>query len=586
MHARRTIAAGLALLLVSSTAGIVAAGDLDTATSPDSGSATPPDGPDYGVNNSTFQRLWSEDVDNGNLSVDDFDDANVLSRAEFARRLAQSTDIPFARPPQATEDWNSGDFGDYSPGGRSESVHPASASLKDGAYIKDAYVSIFATQPSTILHHANGTSRYVAPDGQVRAISDYRVAIPQDDQNGSHRERWSIDQTQIESVELSTDERTLDSGSGHQATLQYTDLSGSPQLTVEANITVTLRHLTLDCPDWNSSTTSCDGDWNRDVETPESSKTVSTSQRVVVNRLSDIAGKRVQFEASEDQVGAVVHPNTEWSTISVDGDVRARSNWWFYTAGRAGWQTMVTNTATNTSRATSSVRPVQIHAFPSRQAPYVPTGLADDGERPLAIEETWGTEQTGPSLPPNIDLESASPYVNADSIAVTSTTLDGSAFREVTVHGIVRGQSRTVSLSEQQTVRETNLTLTVTNVNATHAVVRATVTETATGSTVTSGRVAIRNQTVALNSSGMATITLSNPGALVRGQYQPSQWWRTDRPYAAAVDVAKTPGNYPDFQTLVQLVVVTILWFIPLAVLVFGFDYMSDGALLGLSNRT
>jgi len=80
-----------------------------------------------------------------------------------------------------------------------------------------------------------------------------------------------------------------------------------------------------------------------------------------------------------------------------------------------------------------------------------------------------GTEQTGPSLPLNIDLESASPYVNADSIAVTSTTLDESAFREVTVHGIVRGQSRTVSLSDQQTVRETNLTLTATNANATHA---------------------------------------------------------------------------------------------------------------------
>jgi len=197
-----------------------------------------------------------------------------------------------------------------------------------------------------------------------------------------------------------------------------------------------------------------------------------------------------------------------------------------------------------------------------------------------------GTEQTGPSLPLNIDLESASPYVNADSIAVTSTTLDESAFREVTVHGIVRGQSRTVSLSDQQTVRETNLTLTATNANATHAVVRATVTETATGAAVTSGRVTAGNQTAALNSSGIATLTLSNPGALVRGEYQPSEWWRTDRPYATATDVAKTPGNYPDFQTLIQVVVVTILWFIPLAVLVFGFDYMSDGALLGLSNRT
>jgi len=198
-----------------------------------------------------------------------------------------------------------------------------------------------------------------------------------------------------------------------------------------------------------------------------------------------------------------------------------------------------------------------------------------------------GTEQTGPSLPLNIDLESASPYVNADSIAVTSTTLDERAFREVTVHGIVRGQSRTVSLSDQQTVRETNPhSHGHQRQRDARAVVRATVTETATGAAVTSGRVTAGNQTAALNSSGIATLALSNPGALVRGEYQPSEWWRTDRPYATATDVAKTPGNYPDFQTLIQVVVVTILWFIPLAVLVFGFDYMSDGALLGLSNRT
>ena len=580
------MAAVYALLLVSGTAGMVVAGGMAAVSSSDTNATVPADGPAYGVNNSTFQRLWSEDIDNGNLSVDDFDDANVSPRAEFAHRLARSTDIPFARPPQATGDWNSGDFGDYNPGDRSESIHPASASLEDGVYIKDAYVSIFAVQPSTILHQANGTTHYVAPDGKVRGFSDYRVAVPQDDLNGSHRERWSIDRTRIESVNLSADGRTLDTGSGHQATLQYTDLSGDPQLIVKANITVTLRHVTLDCPDWNSSIASCDGDWTRTVETPEASKTVSTAQPVVVNRLSNITGKRVQFETNEDRVGAAVHPNTEWSTITVDDDVRARSTWWFYTAGKAGWQTMVTSTATEASRSASSVRPVQIHAYPSQQAPYVPTELTDDGERPLAIAETWGTEQVGPSLPSNIDLESATPYVNADSIAVSSTTLDERAFHEVTVHGIVRGQSRTATLSEQQTVRETNLTLTVTNANATHAVVRATVTENTTGAAVTTGRVTISNQTTALNSSGIAVITISKPGTLVRGQYHSTEWWRTDRPYAASTDIAKTPANYPDLQTLIQLAVVTILWFIPVAVLVFGFDYMSDGALLGLSNRT
>ena len=576
------MAAVLALFLVSSSAVIVVAGGM----APDSGSTVPDDGPDYGVNNSTFQRLWSEDADNGNLSADDFDGANVSSRAEFAHRLARSTDIPFDQPPQAAEDWNNGDFGDFSPSGRDSSIHPESASLEDGVYIKDAYVSIFATQPSTILHQENETTQYVAPDGQVRALSDYRVAVPQGDQNGSQRERWSIDQTSIESVELSADGRTIDTGSGHQATLQYTGLSGSPQLSVEANITVALRHLTLDCPDWNSSISGCDGDWTRHVETLEASKTVSTSQNVVVNQLSGISGNRVQFEAHKNRVGAVIHPSTEWSTITVDGDVRARSNWWFYTAGRSGWQTMVTSTATNTSRAESSVRPVQVHAFPSQQAPYVPTEPTDDGKRPLDIEETWGTEQSGPSLPATIDLESANPYVNADSIALSSTTLDESAFREVTVQGIVRGQSRTVTLAEQQTVRETNLTLTVTEANATHAVVRAMVTENATDDAVTTGRVTIGNQSAALNSSGIAVVTISNSSLIVHGQYQSAAWWRTDQPYAASDDVTKTPANFPDFQTLIQLVVVTILWFIPVGVLVFGFDYMSDGALFGLSNRT
>jgi len=49
---------------------------------------------------------------------------------------------------------------------------------------------------------------------------------------------------------------------------------------------------------------------------------------------------------------------------------------------------MVTNTATNVVAGDIIGAPVQTHAFPSRQAPYVPTDLTDDGERPLAIEET------------------------------------------------------------------------------------------------------------------------------------------------------------------------------------------------------
>lgn len=579
MIAARLVGVGLLALLASATSlSLVNAAPMPPANN----STVPADGPAYGVNNSTFQRLWSEDTDNGELSIDDIG-GHISSRPEFALRLAQSTDIPFSHPPAAVGTWNRGDFGDYTSGDRDASVHPEGADLVDGLYIEDAFVSIYAVQPSTIRHHGNGPTHTIAPDGHVRSISDYRVVVPDDDRRGPTRERWSVMRTRIDPVVLFADGRRIDRGKGHQATLRYTELSAATQLTVEANITVRLRHATLECPDWNASTTTCDGDWQREVETPEVSKTVSTSQPVTVSRLTGISGKRVQFEARKDRAGAVIHSNTEWATITIAGAVRARSNWWFYTAGRPGWQTMVTSTADGRSRAPSSVRPVQTHAYPAQEAVYVPTE-STGVTAPLVIEKVWGSHYPGPSLPSTIDLEPADPYRNADSLAVTSTTHTQSAFQEVTVSSIVHGHSRTVTLSEQQTVRETNLTLTVTDANATRAIIRATVTETTTGDAVTTGRVTAGNQTAPLNSTGMAVLTVAKPRFVVRGRYEPVAWWRTDRPYAASEAVTKLPTDFPDPRTFIQLVVVTGLWFVPLAVLTVGLDYMSGGALLGLTS--
>jgi len=196
-----------------------------------------------------------------------------------------------------------------------------------------------------------------------------------------------------------------------------------------------------------------------------------------------------------------------------------------------------------------------------------------------------GTEQTGPSLPLNIDLESASPYVNADSIAVTSTTLDESAFREVTVHGIVRGQSRTVSLSDQQTVRETNLT-------HGHQRQRDARGRPRNGHGDGDRRGCHQRSCYGRQPDcGAEQQRDSHPHALesrgARTRGVPAIRVVADRSSLRNGNgCRKDAGELSDFQTLIQVVVVTILWFIPLAVLVFGFDYMSDGALLGLSNRT
>lgn len=573
MSCTRPVAIVLAVLVLSHTAVLVVG-----AADSDPSDTVPDDGPAYGVNGSTFYRLWSNDVDDNNLSLGYFADADVSSRTEFERGLGKSTDVPFDSPPKAVETWNRGDLGDYNPGGRGSSVHPEDVTLLDGAYIKDGFVSFVAVQPSTILRQHGTQTQHISPDGEVLAISDYRVVVPDDDRRGGHREIWSLVSSKVDSISLRGGEGHLDSGNGHRATLTYTDLRGKLELTVEAEITAELKRVTRDCTYWNGSTDSCDGTWDRDVEFIDVSKTPSASQEVVVNRLTNISGKRVKFEEDTDLTGAVVHPDTRWSTIAVDRDVRVRSNWWFYTAGKSDWQTMVTESESGTKRSDSSVRPLQTYAYPVEDSPFV-VMEEDNSSIPVQIEETWGSNQSGPPLPPNIDLEVADSFTNADSIALSSTSVDSKAFEEVTVSGIVRGQSETVTLTEKQTVRETNLALSVTETNSTHATVVANVTEAETGIALTDGNVTVGGQTSPVNGSGMATVTVENPPALIRGRYIPTNWWHTDNPHARTSVVAKPPADFPSFDVLAELAFVTLLWFLPLVAVAVGIDRLSSGQL-------
>ncbi|MFC3958926.1 hypothetical protein [Halovivax cerinus] len=587
MTSHRRIALLVGLVLLGSTVSIaIGATGVAIDDESENESTIPADGPAYGVNSSDFYKLWSNDVDDAEIPEDDFGDGTNDSREEFERALARSTDIPFERPPEAAEVWSRGDLEDYSPGGTDASVAPAGAQPTDGAYIKDAFVSIATIQPSTILHDTNESdpTQYIAPDGEVLAISDYRIAVPDDEHSERRHEEWSLVDSSIESITLEADGQTHHSTDDHTAVLEYEDLSGAVDLTVESTISATLEVDKEICTDWNETVGSCD-EWTSIDDEVATERTVSDTRSVEVNQLSNVTGSRVEFDAAPERVGGVVNPDTEWSTISVDGDVGARSNWWFYAAGTPGWTELVTHESSGSTTSTSSVRPVQVHAFPSEVAPYV-AGKSENGTVPLQIEEAWGEERTGPTFPSVIDLDPARRYANADSIAFSSETLDASMLQEITVDGIVRGQSRAVTLADPQTVREAELSLTVTDSNSSYATVQATVTDASSGDPVTAGRVEIGNRSVALDQNGEASITVSNPSLIVRGEYVPDGWWQTDQPYSSAEATTIVRGQTLDFQTFVDLAIVTLLWFLPLSLLVLGLDYVTDGELVGLTRNS
>ena len=582
MTPSRVIAAALMLLVASGGAVFPAAGVAVAESNSNSNTAIPADGPDYGVNETRFPLLWSEDLDQQNRSSDEFEDT-IPSELEFSARLAGSTDVPFEKPIEDVERWNSGDLQDFDPGGEKTSVHPEGAHLEDGLYIRDAHASIAAVQPSTVLHSGNTSTRYITPDGEVLTIADYRVRVPDDDTSGSVRHHWSIAESTIDTVVLQTEGWVLDADRGHRSTLEYQGLSGAQNLTVEATITARLRHETRTCTDYNSTIGSCEGSWETEVDYPTEQVTATDSRHAVVTQINDRGGKRVTFENETTHTGAVIHPGTRWSAIDVGSDARLRGNWWFYSAGVDGWQTMVSRTETETARTNSSVRPAQLHAIPTQKQPDMPSKATDDAEPPLVIEEAWGSEHAGPSLPSEIAIPAVGNYTNATSIAVRSEPLPAATFDDVTVHGIVRGQSETISVTDNGTVRDTTLELTVLETNSSGTLVQATVTETKTGDPVTTGQVEIGSQSAALNASGMAVFELEKrPSSLITGQYVPADWWHADQLYSAAEDRTTVPPNYPEFQKLVQLFLVTLLWFFPVALAVYGFDYLTGGAVLGL----
>lgn len=574
------------VVLVTSSLAIGLVGTA-AANSSDANSSTalPADGPDYGVNESRYQLLWSEDTDQENLSSADFTE-NASSPAKFSQRLSRSTDYLFDEPIEDVERWNSGDFDDYAAGDEETSVHPEAAALENGRFIKDAHATIFTINPSTVLQSGNESTTYIAPEGEVLAISDYRVEVPNDSESGSVREEWSLEETALESVDLQADGQTVDSNTSHRSTLEYNGLSGGPTLTVEAEISAQLRQEERTCDEYNQSTDSCEGSWETEINHPSEQLTVTDSLETTVNRVDTADGNQTAFEADDNRTGAVVHPGTVWSGISIDDETRVRGNWRFYSAGDDGWHTMVSRTETGATRENSTVRSAQLYAVPIQAEPDVSGGATDTVEPPLEIEAAWGSEHEGPSLADEIDVTPVDQYVNTTSVALQSKSLPADSFDTVTVHGIVRGQSDTVSLEEEGTVHETNLELTVLKANSSGAVVEAEVTENTTGEPVTSGRVEVGNQSAPLNASGMARLHLEErPSLLVDGRYVAADWWDAETMYAAAEDRAKIPPKYPKFAQLVQLALVTLLWFLPVALAVYGFDYLSGGTFLGLTDN-
>lgn len=558
------VAPSLVALLVGAPLGLALVGAVAPA-------AAHPGDPDHGVNNTTFYRLWSGDADDY-LREETYERLTGETRSPI-QQLANGTDIPLDAPPKAVERWNQGDLQDFPETDRNVSIHPPDADLHDRVFIKDAYLEVFAVQPSTRARLSpSERPLYVATNGSVLGTVDYRVEHPANNTTGARRVLWRVLNHTITETRLRVDGRVETVANGtHTPHLPYDALDeyrGTHHtLTLEADIAVavekrvrtkhrqcrpagnattnpTANATTASTENATTNTTrattgneSCRAVWNETVSQRATMVTVSDSVEVVEYDLV-VSGYKARYPNGD--LGLVIYKNKPWSGYSLPGgDVRGV--WRFYGARDNDWDTLVRSTDSGTTEAHSPLHPLQVNAYP------IETGPTPTPRERVTIIEVFGAETPPPTLPADVHLDVLTqPYTASFGLATRTRTAE-QGLSQQTAWGLVRGVTAEIEPEAlaTQTINRSELTLTVVNRTEQNVTVRVTLADAATGAPITtaerSGYVVLADERVN-TTNGTVVRTLSRRGS-VSARYEPGAWWRNVPGYTGSDDAVLVRGT-------------------------------------------
>ena len=490
--------------------------------------------------------------------------------------LGRCADITFKKPPETAARWTAHDFMSLEPGDGETAVYPDAAERTNSTFIKDAHATIYSVQPSTVLHRdTDSTPHHVAPEGQLRAFVDYWVEAPPDESEPGREIEWSVVDHDIDRVRLlQDDERVYWNIGQHTPVMEYTlDGSGSTTLTVEADIEAELeQEVTLTGINETYTTRTADE--------------VTVSQDLDVE-VYDLTAELYHADYPDEDDGVAIYQSQPWDSyqLSEDGDAHVRGVWRYYTARDTGWDYLAHSNRTATETTYSDARPVQVHAFPSAVGPR-----AEPIRYGPEIEEVWGIQSSSPvpTLHENVNIGIVEEsYTRSYGLAVG---YDDPDVDELTVHGVVRGETAELvepDDGQHREVRRSSLTAEVIEESESTATVRVELREESTGEPIVleypheedprirpiggssrDGYVTVGDKRVKTNASGMAVVTLDEPGG-VTVQYHPGSW-RTHEP--AYLGDRTSVGWHPLSTAAGWLsVLIDILWlFIPFLVALYA----------------
>lgn len=521
--------------------------------------ADPPTSTDHGIPPDQFYTLWSKDQDAATKTA-------VIDGQLAIEELANGTDIPLDRPPAAVETWNRGDLEEFPTTTPANSIYPPDADLQRSDFIRDAYVEVFAVQPSTRARLSpSDQPLYVAPNGSVLGTVDYRVAMPADNTSGDHRVSWQLEDHAITEVRLIVDGTTVTTvNRTHTPSLDYSDLDayqdGSHTLTLEATIDVTLekhtRYQQRHCRPAGNETI-CWNEWHESYSHPTATVTVDDSIEVTEYDLT-VAGSTARYP--DGDLGLVIHKNQPWLGYSLpNGEIRGV--WRFYSSRDTDWDTLIRSSESDTTTIDSPLHPLQTNAYPIEPGPTGKPGGT------VQILDTYGVETTPPTLPRHIHLDILTqPYTASYGLATRSETT-GEGVANVTAWGLVRGVTVDVQNDEVReiAINRSNLSLTILNRTKTMVTVQVKLTDAETNEPINTiardGYIILAGHRVNTHTNGTIITRIQRPPTGLTARYEPGEWWWN------------TPGYTSDSETiLIQrpgLQVISIIYQIGIPVSLF-----------------
>jgi len=580
-------------------ASVVVIGLL-VATLTTSSTARPPTPPtaENGLTANESATLWSRDDDTGYISNEAYREAYGESRSAVAQ-VANATDLTFREPPATAATWTRNDHREFAGGDRETSVYPSHANLTDGAYIKEAHATVFAVAPSTVTHRTpNRTTRYVAPNGTLRGLVDYRVAVPADNHTDDQTVEYALDDHSVEEVRLYADDRLLRRAAGtKRPALPYRLAADAAEFRLEADITVTLTvtittRERVQVPGPNGT---MELELRVRTRTETRTETVTARDRRAVTRYDpSVLLTTARYPNGDRGVAAYYTQPWQGLLLTANGSQRVRGVWRFYTARDPRWDTLTRSSETMTEQRPSPVLPVAVHAYPSRLGPRTDPV----GQSPTLLR-VWGSPYETPasSLPETVHVDVVTEaYTASDGLAVRT---DAGQQHEPVVRGIVRGVNASIQRTgPPQRLRPTALNVSVLARSSERVRLHVTLRNAATGEpiglrsrsgsryeSITGGRagyIELGPQRVQTNRSGEATVTLTDPGVYT-ARYVPGSWLEHDPAYTRATATVR----WHPLTTVagwLALLVRGVQWFLPFALALYAGRKL--GQVFSLRGRT